>query len=157
MSTRLERSTANRVVGGVCGGIADYLQVDPTLVRVFFVIGTFATAGLGFLAYLVLLVLMPLPGHPTPFVRTDAAVPAAPPSGTSATESEPAATPPVAPPPDPEAAERRRAVFGYILIALGAVFLLGNTGAFAFVNWKLIWPLVLVGIGVLLLAQRSRR
>ncbi len=46
MSTRLERSTANRVIGGVCGGIAEYLQVDVTLVRVFFVVATFLTAGL---------------------------------------------------------------------------------------------------------------
>ncbi|TMC03058.1 MAG: PspC domain-containing protein, partial [Chloroflexi bacterium] len=30
MSTRLERSTTNRVVAGVCGGIAEYLQVDAT-------------------------------------------------------------------------------------------------------------------------------
>lgn len=156
MSTRLERSTANRVVAGVCGGIAEYLQVDPTLVRVFFVIGTFATAGLGFLAYLVLLVLMPLPGHPTPFVKTDAAAPSATPDPATP-ESTTAAPRPLTPPSDPEAAERRRAVFGYILIALGIVFLLGNSGAFAFVNWRLIWPLVLVGIGVLLLAQRTRR
>ena len=34
MSTRLERSTTNRVVAGVCGGIAEFLQVDATLVRV---------------------------------------------------------------------------------------------------------------------------
>ena len=34
MPTRLERSTRNKVVAGVCGGIGEYLQVDPTLVRV---------------------------------------------------------------------------------------------------------------------------
>ena len=62
MKSRLQRSTTNRVIGGVCGGIAEYLAVDPTLVRVVFVVTAFLTAGLGVLAYIVLLVLMPQPG-----------------------------------------------------------------------------------------------
>ena len=155
MSTRLERSNANKVVAGVCGGIGEYLQVDPTLVRVFFVVGTIVTGGLGLLAYIVLIVLMPLPGQPAPFVKT---------SGVStstlegAATGEPAATAPaVAPPADPEAAERRRAAFGLVLIALGAIFLFGNAGVFRIVRWDLAWPLVLIAIGALLLAQRVRR
>ena len=145
MQTRLERSTTNRVVAGVCGGIAEYLQVDATLVRVFFVIGTLLTAGLGILGYIVLLVLMPQPGQRAPFVQ-----------GAS---GDPASTVPVTPPPppDPAAAERRRATFGYFLVALGVVFLFANLGAFRFVRWDIVWPLVLVGVGVLLLAQRVRQ
>jgi phage shock protein C len=159
MSTRLERSTTNRVIAGVCGGIAEYLQIDVTLVRVFFVIAAIVTAGLGFLAYLVLIVLMPLPGHPQPFVQT-AAAPAAPATGAAATDDTVAmnAAPPVAPAAaDPAATERRRATFGYFLVALGVVFLLTNLGAFRIVRWDLVWPLVIVGAGVLLLAQRVRR
>lgn len=155
MSTRLERSNANKVVAGVCGGIGEYLQVDPTLVRVFFVVGTIVTGGLGLLAYIVLIVLMPLPGQPAPFVKTSGVA-------TSTLEGvasgEPAATTPVvAPPADPEAAERRRAAFGLVLIALGAIFLFGNAGVFRVVRWDLAWPLVLIAIGALLLAQRVRR
>ena len=144
MPTRLERSNTNRVVAGVCGGIAEYLQLDATLVRVFFVIGTLLTAGLGILGYIVLLVLMPLPGQRAPFVQGAA--------------GDPASTTPVAPPPppDPAAAERRRATFGYFLVALGVVFLFANLGAFRFVRFDIVWPLVLVGAGVLLLAQRVR-
>jgi phage shock protein C len=155
MPTRLERSTTNKVVSGVCGGIGEYLQVDPTLVRVFFVVGTIITGGLGGLAYLVLIVLMPLPGQPAPFVKQ---------SGVSTTTVEgaasgdPAATAPVvAAPEDPEAAERRRAAFGLVLIALGAIFLFSNAGVFRVVRWDLAWPLVLIAIGALLLAQRMRR
>ena len=153
MSTRLERSNTNRVIGGVCGGIAEYLQVDFTLVRVFFVVGTFLTAGLGILAYIVLLVLMPLPGQPQPFVQGVTTPPA---SAASDTGGAPQPTAPAAA-PDPVAAERRRAMFGYFLIAIGAVFLLGNVGLFRIVRWDLVWPLVFVGVGVLLLAQRARR
>ena len=153
MSTRLERSATNKVIGGVCGGIAEYLQVDPTLVRVFFVVAGFLTAGLAILGYLVLLVLMPLPGRPTPFVQGSSTTPSGDPAEPSAaTTSAIASTP-----PDPEAAERRRTTFGYFLVALGVVFLLANVGAFRIVRWDLVWPLVLVGGGILLLAQRVKR
>jgi phage shock protein C len=153
MPTRLERSVSNKVIAGVCGGIAEYLQVDPTLVRVFFVIAAFLTAGLAVLGYIVLLVLMPMPGQPTPFVKPDGA------TGASTTDASSAMTTPmITPAPaDPEAAERRRATFGYFLVALGVVFLLANVGAFRIVRWELIWPLVFIGAGVLLLAQRMRR
>jgi phage shock protein PspC (stress-responsive transcriptional regulator) len=153
MSTRLERSVTNKVIAGVCGGIAEYLQVDPTLVRVFFVIAAFLTAGLAVLGYIVALVLMPVPGQPTPFVKAAGA------TGASATDaSSTTTTPMVTPAPaDPAAAERRRATFGYFLVALGVVFLLANVGAFRIVRWELVWPLVFIGAGVLLLAQRMRR
>jgi phage shock protein C len=156
MSTRLERSTKNKVWAGVCGGIGEYLQVDPTLVRVFFVIGTIITGGLGLLAYIVLIVLMPLPGQPAPFVK-ETGVATSPVEGGAPT-GDPAATSPVTTaPPDPEAAERRRAAVGLVLIALGAIFLFGNAGVFRIVRWDLAWPLVLIAIGALLLAQRVRR
>ena len=157
MPTRLERSTTNTDIAGVCGGIAEYLQVDPTLVRVFFVISIFLTAGLAILGYIVLLVLMPLPGTHAPFVQRTAAPtdPNAPASSTADTVAMTPAAPPA--PEDPAAAERRRATFGYFLVALGVVFLLANIGAFRIVRWDLVWPLVFIGAGALLLAQRVRR
>ena len=158
MPSRLERSNTNRVIGGVCGGIAEYLAVDPTLVRVVFVVAAFLTAGLGILAYIVLLILMPLPGRPAPF-----ATPAGPATSTDATarmESDtatpPAATTPVDPAVHAAETERRRMAVGYLLIALGVVFFLSNAGAFRFVQWQYLWPLVLIGIGVLFLVQRVR-
>ena len=155
MATRLERSTTNKVVAGVCGGIAEYLQVDATLVRVFFVVGTILTGGLGLLGYIVLVVLVPLPGQPAPFVKTSGVTTS---TVDAAAGSDPTATAPVlSPPADPEVAERNRAAFGVVLIALGAIFLLSNAGLFRIVRWDLAWPLVLVAIGVLLLAQRVRR
>ncbi len=159
MPTRLERSTTNKVVAGVCGGIAEYLQVDATLVRVFFVVGTILTGGLGLLGYIALVVLVPLPGQPAPFVKSDVTTSTV----ETAVGSDPAATAKIITPPaparpaDPEVAERNRAAFGVVLIALGAIFLLSNAGLFRLVRWDLAWPLVFIGIGVLLLAQRVRR
>ena len=157
MPQRLERSNANRVIAGVCGGIAEYLAVDPTLVRVVFVVLGFF-GGIGLLAYIVLLILMPLPGRPAPFSSTPP-----PPASSNATvgsEGDHAATTAALAPVDPAIhaaeAERRRMAVGYLLIGLGVLFLLSNAGMFRFVQWQFLWPLVLIGIGVLFLVQRVR-
>jgi phage shock protein C len=57
---RLERSR-NKKLAGVCGGIAEYFRIDPTLVRIAFVIGMVSTTGLFFGAYLLLAFVMPAP------------------------------------------------------------------------------------------------
>jgi phage shock protein PspC (stress-responsive transcriptional regulator) len=157
LKSRLERSNTNRVIAGVCGGIAEYLAIDATLVRVVF-IGLTIFGGIGLLLYVALLILMPLPGHPAPFIKTP------PPAATDSTArmegdstiTAPATVPPVDPAVQAAEAERRRMAAGYLLIGLGIVFLLSNAGAFRFVQWQFVWPLVLIGIGVLFLVQRVR-
>ena len=58
---RLTRSQ-RRLIGGVCGGIADYLGWSRTLVRVLYVIGSAASAAFpGILVYIVLWIVMPGP------------------------------------------------------------------------------------------------
>jgi phage shock protein C len=153
MSRRLERSATNRVISGVCGGVAEYLAIDATLVRVFFVFCTIVTAFLFILVYIALLVLMPLPGERPmiddlwPNARTGGDPAAVTPAGDAAGRRPAHAN---------GDADRRRNTIGYVLVALGLVFLLSNVGAFRFVQWSLVWPLVLVAIGVLLLVQRTR-
>jgi phage shock protein C len=57
---RLKRSSSNRMLAGVCGGIAEWLGWDPTLVRIAFVVVSIASAAFpGILVYLVLWVVMP--------------------------------------------------------------------------------------------------
>ena len=56
---RLSRSTDDRMVAGVCAGIADYFGIDPTLVRLLFVFGALGTASGLFWAYLVMAVIVP--------------------------------------------------------------------------------------------------
>jgi phage shock protein C len=55
---KLMRSTTDRMVAGVCGGLAEYFDIDATLVRVLFVIVTLF-GGSGILIYLVLWIVMP--------------------------------------------------------------------------------------------------
>jgi phage shock protein C len=55
---RLYRSRSNRMLFGVCGGLAEYLNVDPTVIRLIFVLA-FLPGGPGLIAYLVLALLVP--------------------------------------------------------------------------------------------------
>jgi phage shock protein C len=56
---RLRRSRSDRMLAGVCAGIADYLRVDPTLVRVGFAVLAIITWGVALVAYLVAWAVMP--------------------------------------------------------------------------------------------------
>lgn len=55
---KLTRSS-NKCIAGVCGGIAEYLDFDPTAVRVAYVLLTFFTAFAGSIVYLILWMVMP--------------------------------------------------------------------------------------------------
>ena len=56
---KLYRSS-NRILAGVCGGIAEYLKIDPTVVRVLYVVLSFFSAAFpGLLLYLILLLFIP--------------------------------------------------------------------------------------------------
>lgn len=54
---RLYRSRENRMLCGVCGGIAEYFNIDPTLIRLLFVL--FGLSGGGILAYIIAAIIIP--------------------------------------------------------------------------------------------------
>jgi len=56
---RLYRDSSDKFIGGVCSGIAAYMNVDPAIVRILFAIITFGGFGLGFLAYIILWAVLP--------------------------------------------------------------------------------------------------
>jgi phage shock protein PspC (stress-responsive transcriptional regulator) len=62
MVKKLRRSKIDRMVSGVCGGIAGYLNIDSTLVRIIFAILTIVGIGSPILVYLVLIFVMPEEG-----------------------------------------------------------------------------------------------
>lgn len=55
---RLVKST-NRMICGVCGGIGEYLNIDPTVIRLIWVIFSIASLGTGILAYIIAALIMP--------------------------------------------------------------------------------------------------
>lgn len=55
---RLQRSTSNKMIAGVCAGIANYFNLDPTIIRILYVLMVFF-AGFGILLYLILWLVIP--------------------------------------------------------------------------------------------------
>lgn len=64
MQPRLTRSTTETMIAGVCGGLAEYFNIDPVIVRLIFVLVTL-TSGLGIPVYFVLWIIMPKAGAAT--------------------------------------------------------------------------------------------
>ena len=59
MNKRLTRSVNDRVFAGVCGGLAEYFEFDPVLVRIAYAFLTIVTAFCGVIFYIVLWIVMP--------------------------------------------------------------------------------------------------
>lgn len=57
--TRLYRDSSDKMLGGVCSGLANYINVDPAIVRLLFAIITFGGFGLGVLLYILLWIILP--------------------------------------------------------------------------------------------------
>ena len=55
----LYRSKSNRMIAGVCAGLGDYLNVDPTIIRLLFVLGFFTFNGAMLLVYLIMAIVTP--------------------------------------------------------------------------------------------------
>ena len=138
---RLMRSGRERLWAGVAGGMAEYFDVDPAIMRIIWVAAAVLTGGLAVPAYIVMWLVMP---------RDDLAAAAA-----AATAQPP--PPPTAPPgpPDPEESGRRRRAAGILLIGIGLLFFANQLGIFVRLRWDLIWPLVIVGVGVFILTKQS--
>jgi len=57
---QLTRSTSDRMIAGVCAGLGEYLNIDPTVVRLLFVLGFFLSGGFGMvIAYLIMALIVP--------------------------------------------------------------------------------------------------
>ena len=59
MSKKLYRSTKNQRIAGVCEGIGDYFNIDPTLIKLGWIIGTLISFGTGIFIYIVAWIIIP--------------------------------------------------------------------------------------------------
>ena len=134
ITRRLYKSRQHRVIDGICGGIAEYFEVDPTLVRILWVMITLL-GGSGFVLYIAAMIIMPVnPVHnitvqPTP----------------TSTKN-----------PD------RKRFWGIFLILFGAFILLTNLGLFAafhwwHMSWDIMFPVVLIVVGLWFIYVHTRR
>jgi len=137
----LRRSITNRMIGGVCGGLADYLEVDPTSIRLLFVAFAFV-GGSGIILYLVLWMVMPeeISGTmPKGNGFSDSIGTFA--SNVKSNVSEGVST----------LSRRGRMLFASALILLGGLWLAQNL--FPQFSIRKFWPLVLVALGIWLIWQ----
>ncbi len=79
MDNRLVRSASDRMIGGVCGGLARYFGIDATVVRLVFVLAVLS--GLSPLIYLILWIVMPQEGAAQPAPSLQSPAQAADPTG----------------------------------------------------------------------------
>jgi len=151
---RLYRSRRERMIGGVAGGIAEALRIDPTIIRVAWVLLAFATNGLMILVYFVLLFLVPEAPEDEPEARDSA--PSA--GGGTAAASNARATSSAASPArgtQPSADGRTGAlVAGALLVLVGGFFLVRQY--LPSIDLGSTWPFVAVGLGVVLLVVSLR-
>lgn len=145
---RIYRSREQKVIAGVCGGLAEYFRVDVTLVRLAWALIFFA-GGTGGLLYLIAWII--IPEAPVAASRTTpdtgrAEQPAAEEAG-----EEPAQPPPPARTRAEEAGkpDERSRVIGLVLIGLGGYFLLQNVLPRFWIGR--LWPLGLVVLGLIVI------
>jgi phage shock protein C len=141
MTRRLYRSRTDSVLGGVAGGVADYLDADPAIVRIIWALLAIVTGGIFFVLYIVMWIVVP---------ET--------PDSTTATPVDAAAGATVVPAPAHRSTRRSGGgpmIFGLILVGLGAYFLIDEYLPQVDVN--ALWPIGLVVLGLVLLVTSLRR
>lgn len=142
MEKRLYRSSANNVIGGVCGGLGEYFNIDPVLVRVLAVLLAFAN-GFGLLAYIVAWIIIPR----KPLEVEEAELRAAESRGSSAAPGMS---------PEPRYNGWTRYLPGLALVTLGLLMLVREF--FYWFTWGDLVPAIMIiaGIAFLVASQRQR-
>ena len=121
----------NKVIGGVCSGLAEFFGLDVALVRIAFVIA-FLFASFGFWLYIILWMVLPVDGQQT-----------------TANSQQP-----IANSQTPES-KVKSILAGSFVILIGLLFLINN---FIPINWVWkLWPLILVAIGVVMIVTASKK
>lgn len=156
----LYKSRTNKMLAGVCGGIAEYFDVDPVLIRIIFVILTIFS-GLGILAYIIGAIIMP---YPPPESGNKTETPGQSQSQQQAEQSQQAQQFPQAQQIQTASTRNNGALIaGIILMFLGVYFLMRHIPFFHDFYWWLhgnihdfIVPTVLILLGIALLIKAKR-
>ncbi len=150
-TNRPRRSRADRIIFGVCGGLAKHYELDATLIRILFILLAL-TNGVGIVLYLILAVIMPLEsGTEEELDRGAKAKEFAEEVGQKARAlgEEVRA--------NRSWRWRSRNVFGGAVVFIGVIMLLEQTVPFIFhwINWGVIWPLLIILLGLYLIINKD--
>jgi phage shock protein PspC (stress-responsive transcriptional regulator) len=141
---KLMRSKSDRMISGVCGGIAAYLGVDSVFVRLAFLVLIFAS-GIGLLIYLILMVIMPSEANmdrPSSKVLQD--------------NIEQYGTEFNANVKRVRQHPQGKMIASGLLIVVGVYLLMQNLGWLSWLSGGVFWALVMIGIGVYLLRRNKK-
>jgi phage shock protein C len=137
---RLTRSKSDKMIAGICGGLAAYVGIDSVLVRALFFILILAS-GIGFPIYLILWFIMPSEesvGRPNAeVIQTNIEE-----MGQSVSNSMNRFS--------------RPGTVGTLLILFGIYFLFSELGFLSWLSGGIFWPLLIIGFGVYMLVRRSQ-
>jgi len=147
MEKKLYRNPYNKVIGGVCSGLAEYFDTDVTVVRLLFAFAFFIM-GVGLLPYIILWIVLPKKYY-NPFI----------------TPSDPATVNYIVPPvipgepfvTTPPRKSNGAMVIGIILILMGTAFLLHEFDFISFWEIHRFWPVALVAAGIALIVSGQQK
>ncbi len=138
MTKKLYRSRTDSMIAGVCGGLAEYFDIDASLVRVGAVLFTLAW-GSGILAYVILWLIV-----------------AQKPLESSVMESEGGQKEAVKADESNELERDKGVLFvGIILTVLGFLLLMNNYLSFAWLSFRRLWPLLIIFVGLMIIMKGS--
>lgn len=153
MTTRITKSKTDRVIDGVCGGLAEYFGIDSLLVRLVFVALIFIN-GIGIILYIVLMIIMPkaqsIEQSPKETIQENVreigerVKEAGEGLGTAIAKN------------DEEKHPHRTGWLGILLILIGIIFLLDSLNLIRWLDKDLIWPIIIILVGGWLLIKRWR-
>ncbi len=150
MNKKLYRDEYHKVLGGVCSGLAEYFEMDVTVVRLLFAF-TFFIMGVGFIPYIILWIVLPKKGYIFNNVNNptvDYTVPPQQPGGQfyAAAPGNPYGSNPAENMPQKQRSNGG-IIVGVVLIIIGAAILIDNYDLIPDFDFGRLWPVVLVIIG----------
>jgi phage shock protein PspC (stress-responsive transcriptional regulator) len=168
MEKKMQRDEQHKIIAGVCSGLAEYLNVDVTLVRVIFVV-VLLLKGVAILPYIVLWIVMPkkvydprnpLGNVPPPFGNdptVDYSVPQTPFANPYTDYNTPPQQQGAPFAPQPKKASGAAIIAGIALIAFGSFFLLDEFDILPDWDFDRLWPLVIIIAGLVLVFSRKQK
>lgn len=146
---RLYKSRADKMIAGVCGGIAEYFDIDPVIVRILFIL-FFFIGGSAIVAYIIGMIIIPYP-------VTESIKP-------NAEKSQQSSSPAAQNQPVLPSKSNASLIIGIVLVAIGAYFLMGNIPFLRGYYWWFRWhlhdffvPGIFIVIGIVLVINSIQK
>ena len=158
MERKLYRSRSERMIWGVCGGLANYFDMDPTIVRIIFVLLALAN-GAGILIYIIMAIVVPLEGSKVAkskevikenveeIKETASDLGQEIRSTFEKMDSEETS----------DKIHRRRNMLGFALIIIGVIIMLNTLNFFSWLSWGYIWPAIIIAVGLVIIFSSRRK